>query len=232
MKKLGLTGNQLKILALITMTIDHVGAYLLPDILWLRIIGRLAFPIYAYMIAEGCRHTRNVFRYLGSVAGMAALCQVVLYLFDGSLRMYILVTFSLSILLIALLELAQKSAFWGLLSLVALGGAYYVAELLPGKLSVDFGIDYGFLGVILPVMIWAGRNKWQSLGMCAVGLILLGMGNNIQMYGVLALIPLTLYNGQRGKRNLKGFFYWYYPVHLVAIYGVGYLLDAFLPAGH
>ena len=228
MKKLGLSGNQLKILALITMTIDHVGAYLLPEILWLRIIGRLALPLYAYMIAEGCRHTRNMFRYLGSVAAMAALCQVVLYLFNGSLHMYILVTFSLSILLILLLELAQKSGFWGILAVIALGGVYYTTQLLPGKLPGDFRIDYDFLGVMLPVMIWVGRNKWQSMGMCAFGLILLGMENSIQMYALFALIPLAMYNGQRGKYHMKGFFYWYYPVHLVAIYAVGYLLKKLL----
>lgn len=225
MKKLGLTGNQLKLLALITMTIDHVGAYLFPDILWLRIIGRLAFPIYAFMIAEGCRHTRNMFRYLGSVAAMAALCQAGLYLYNGSLHMYILVTFSLSILLILLLEQAQKSAFFGILAVTALGGVYYITQILPGQLPSDFRIDYDMLGVMLPVMIWVGRNKWQSLGMCAFGLILMGMENSIQMYAVLALIPLAMYNGQRGKHNMKGFFYWYYPVHLVAIYGVAYLLE-------
>ena len=55
----GLTGNQLKLIALITMTIDHVGMMLLPQLRILRAIGRIAFPIFAYMIAEGCRHTRN-----------------------------------------------------------------------------------------------------------------------------------------------------------------------------
>lgn len=224
MKKLGLTGNQLKLIAVITMTIDHVGAYLLPQILWLRIIGRLAFPIYAYMIAEGCQHTRNILRYLGSVAGMAVLCQVVLYLFNGSLHMYILVTFSLSILIIMLLQQAQKSAFWGLLAVIAVGGAYYVTQYLPKELPNDFRIDYDFLGVMLPVMIWVGKSKWQSMGMCAFGLLLMGMDNSIQMYALLALIPLALYNEQRGKLNLKSFFYWYYPIHLVAIYGVDLLL--------
>ena len=228
MKKLGLTGNQLKLLAVITMTIDHVGAYLLPQILWLRIVGRLAFPIYAFMIAEGCRHTRNMLRYLGSVAGMAALCQVVLYVVNGSLEMCILVTFTLSILVILLLQQAQKSAFWGVLGLAAVVAAYYVTEQLPGQLSSDFRVEYDFLGVMLPVLIWAGKGKWQSLGLCALVLLLLGMNNSIQMYALLALLPLGLYNGQRGKYNLKGFFYWYYPVHLVVIYAIGYLLDRFL----
>jgi hypothetical protein len=225
MKKFGLTGNQLKLLAVITMTIDHVGAHLFPTVMWLRIIGRLAFPIYAYMIAEGCHHTRSMPRYLLSVAGMAALCQGVLYLFNGSLHMYILVTFTMSILLILLLQLGQRNAFFGILSMVAVGAAYYITQKLPGKLPGDFRIDYDFMGVLLPVMIWAGKDKWQSLSLCAAGLLLMGMGNDIQMYALLALIPLALYNGNRGSARLKAFFYWYYPVHLVAIYAIGYVLE-------
>ena len=124
-----------------------------------------------------------------------------------------------------MLEQAQKSAFFGILAVTALGGVYYITQILPGQLPGDFRIDYDMLGVMLPVMIWVGRNKWQSLGMCAFGLILMGMENSIQMYAVLALIPLAMYNGQRGKHNMKGFFYWYYPVHLVAIYGIAYLLE-------
>ena len=60
----GLSGNQLKLIALITMTIDHVGAYLLPQFTILRIIGRLSMPIYAFLIAEGCRHTHDRRKYL------------------------------------------------------------------------------------------------------------------------------------------------------------------------
>ena len=55
----GLTNNQLKLIALVTMTLDHIGVVLFPQAQWLRIVGRLAFPIFAYMIAEGCRHTAN-----------------------------------------------------------------------------------------------------------------------------------------------------------------------------
>ena len=54
-----LTGNALKILAALFMTIDHIGVMLFPRVLVLRIIGRLALPIFAFMIAEGCKYTRN-----------------------------------------------------------------------------------------------------------------------------------------------------------------------------
>lgn len=54
-----LSGNQLKIIAMITMLIDHIGVNLFPSVTIMRVIGRLSFPIFAYMIAEGCRYTRD-----------------------------------------------------------------------------------------------------------------------------------------------------------------------------
>ena len=66
-----LSGNQLKIIALVAMTCDHVGKELLPAYEFLQIMGRLAFPIFAYMIAEGCRYTRNRKKHLLQVASLA-----------------------------------------------------------------------------------------------------------------------------------------------------------------
>ena len=71
-KKLsGLTGNQLKLFALLAMTCDHIGVQLFPRLLILRIIGRLALPIFAYMIAQGCRYTKNKKKYLMTIAAVA-----------------------------------------------------------------------------------------------------------------------------------------------------------------
>ena len=64
----GLTGNQLKIIGIIAMTCDHVGLQLLPQFPILRIIGRIAFPIFAFLIAEGCRYTRDKKRFLLNMA--------------------------------------------------------------------------------------------------------------------------------------------------------------------
>ena len=72
-----LTGNALKLLAALFMTIDHIGVVLFPRVLILRIIGRLALPIFAYMIAEGCKYTRNKKKYFGMIFILATLCQIV-----------------------------------------------------------------------------------------------------------------------------------------------------------
>ena len=108
-KKLaGLTGNQLKLLALFAMTCDHVGLQLLPQFILLRIIGRLAAPLFACMIAEGCRYTCKRGRYLGRLLGMAALCQIAYFAAMRSLYQCIFVTFSLSVCLIYALDNAVR----------------------------------------------------------------------------------------------------------------------------
>lgn len=218
--KPGLTGNQLKILAMIAMTCDHVGLQLLPQYGALRIIGRLALPIYACMIAEGCRHTRDRRAYLLRLAGLAAVCQAVYFAAMGSLYQCILVTFSLSVCLICLADRAKasgsfKGLFFGVLAV------FFVCVVLPELLPrTDFAVDYGFAGVLLPVLIYQGG----TLGLTA-GLILLALVYGGNQWFALAAVPLLLcYNGQRGKWKMGRFFYWYYPAHLVVIYLLGQIL--------
>ena len=98
-EKYGLSGNALKIIALIAMTVDHIGVILLGgNVVW-RIIGRISFPIFAFMIAEGCRYTKNKRQYLGTIFLLGAVCQAVYYFGEKSLYQGILITFSLSIII-------------------------------------------------------------------------------------------------------------------------------------
>ena len=228
-KSLGLTGNQLKILALIFMTADHIGYMLLPQLVFLRCIGRLAMPIFAWMIAEGCRYTKNRVRYFGMIFAVGLLCQIVYLVFMQSLYMCVLITFSMSVLLIFSIDyVLQKKKFLSILLLCAvLAGVCYVCLFLPGRLpGTDFYIDYGIFGVILPVVIYIAKTKKQKL-LAAVGvLILLVLSNGpIQWFALLALPLLAMYNGRRGKIKMKYLFYIYYPLHLAAIYGISRLLQ-------
>ena len=95
---IGLNGNQLKIVALLAMTCDHIGKQLLPQNEILQIVGRLAFPIFAYMIAEGCVHTKSKKKYFFSMFGLASVCQIAYFYAMGSLYQCVLVTFSMSII--------------------------------------------------------------------------------------------------------------------------------------
>ena len=109
-----LTKNQLKILAMVCMTIDHIGAAFFPQAVWLRVIGRLAFPLFSYCIAEGCRYTRNKARYFGSVFACGAVC-VIAFLPFGGFYGNALITLSLSILLLyGVVEKQRKTALSGI----------------------------------------------------------------------------------------------------------------------
>ena len=215
-RRFGLTGNQLKIIAMITMTCDHVGLQLLPQWEFLRILGRLALPIYAWMIAEGCRHTRSRRKYLMRLASMAALCQIVYFVAMGSLYMCILVTFCLSIGLIRVWE--DRSAPW--LTLLVTLGVFFICVVLP-ELLPGFYVDYGLTGVLLPVFVYFGKSKIRSV---CFGLLLLALTYGGTQWWAFAAVPLLmLYNGQKGTASIGRLFYWYYPVHLAVIYLISLL---------
>lgn len=221
MEKRCLSGNALKILAMIFMTCDHVAVELLPDWDFLRIIGRLAMPIYAYMIAEGCRFTHDRKKYLWRLSSLALLCQVVYFFAVGSLYQCILVTFSLSVCLIWALETSPKS--WGLLVFLA---SAFLCEGLPVLLKgTDFAVDYGIVGVCLPALVYFGRTREEKLLGFTVGLVLLALQyGGIQWFALGAVPLLMLYSGERGKLSIGRLFYFYYPAHLVVIYGLSLLL--------
>ena len=220
-----LSGNALKILAAIFMTIDHIGVILLPRVLLLRLIGRLALPIYAFMIAEGCKYTRNKKKYFGMVFGLGSVCQIVYYLFDGSLYFSILITFSLSILMVYALQYwkQKKTAFSGLVFGAAVAAVYL--------LNQAFEIDYGFWGCMLPVFAALAHGTEQdsdtvNITMLGIGLVFLGLSTDaVQCLALMALPLLYAYNGKRGTLNLKYFFYIFYPAHLVILEGIAMLIQ-------
>lgn len=212
-----LSGNALKLIAAATMFIDHMGLMLFPGNLLLRIIGRLSLPIYAYMIAEGCKYTRNKKKYFGMVFGLAVVCQTVYFFFAGSSYLSILFTFSLSILTVYALQANQvhPCAKNSILFTLTVAGVWLLNQLMQ--------IDYGFLGCMLPVFPAMLHNtpydkKEWNVAMLGLGLLLLAREpGSIQFYSLLSLPLLMLYSGKRGKGNMKYFFYIFYPAHLVVL---------------
>lgn len=217
-----LSGNSLKIIALIAMTIDHIGYLLLPQYPILRIIGRISFPIFSYMIAEGCRYTKNRTRYLLTIFGLGLVFQVVYYVADKSLLQGIFISFSLGISLIFSIENFLKRRTICSITIVAfvIGFVVLVCIILPNILSyTNFKIDYGIFGVLLPVIVYFMPDKFSKL----IGLTVAIIGMSLMMggrqwYALIAVLILALYNGERGKLKIKNFFYLYYPLHLVVIY--------------
>jgi len=227
-KKFGLTGNALKIIAIISMTIDHIGVQLVSNDI-LRIIGRLAFPIFAYMIAEGCRYTRNRRKYALTIGAVAAICQIVYYFAMGSLYQCIFVTFLLSVLLIYAMDNAVKKqdVLHSIYAVLFLIFVVFVTEYLPQLLDhTDFAIDYGFCGVMVPVLVYFACGKYMKLVAAALGLVILSITyGGIQWYSLLSVPLLALYNGERGRLKMKWFFYIYYPLHLGVIYLISLLMN-------
>jgi len=224
---LGLSSNQLKIIAVITMTIDHIGLYLFPSNLVLRMIGRIAFPIFAFTFAEGCKYTKNRTRHLLVLAAVALLCQVVYTYTMKSYYQNILVTLSLSAILIYAYDFAKKTdSFLGYaVAILALLWAFYICFYLPPIIGKGFDIDYGFYGVILPLLVYAGKTKQEKVFLLTLGLLLLAPTvGEIQLYSLLSVPLIALYSGRRGKWRMKYFFYVFYPIHLVIIYMIGKFL--------
>ncbi len=221
---IGFTGNQLKIFALICMTLDHVGVLLLPQYLIFRYIGRLSLPIFAWMIAEGCRYTKNKVRYLLTMASVAFICQVVSFVTTRSLLQCILVTFSLSLILIYSLDFAtrEKSRSSLCLLLSAFAAIVGICIVLP-QLIEGFRVEYGFFGVLLPAVVYVGRTREEKLFLAACCLAGIAVDRELWQWISFAALPLLyFYNGERGRAKLKYLFYIYYPLHLALLYGISY----------
>ena len=229
------TNNILKVIACISMFIDHLGYIFFPRVIIFRIIGRLAFPLFAYMIAEGTRYTKSKVRYFFSIFGLAVVCQIVYFIVERDLYLNTLMTFSISILLIYSLQYFKeqfcrnqsipKMILSGILFIILIAGVYV--------LNIFVEVDYGFFGCILPVFasILHGvdmekkgvlDNKCMHILAFSIGLLLLCLFSHwtIQYYSFISVILLLLYNGTRGRYNIKYFFYIFYPLHLAVLYGI------------
>ena len=232
--KFGLTNNQLKIIAMVSMALDHIGLLFFPNISVFRILGRIAFPIFAYMIAEGCRYTKNRAKYLGMIAGMGILFQVVFFVAMESLYQGILVTFSLAIITIYSIDgILHAKKLWGrLAALTSLAFVAVFVFVLPKLLTgTDFDIDYGIWGILLPVLVYLMPSRPWKVGAASLYLLIRAIYYTvvvpypIQWWSLLTLPLLALYNGERGKTKMKYLFYIFYPAHLVILYGIAILIE-------
>ncbi len=213
-----LDGTALKLLAMVSMVFDHVGDNFFPDQVWMRVIGRIALPIFAFCVAEGFCHTRDKKRYLLRMGLFACISEVP---FD-------LVTAG------KLLEFGHQnimaSFFWAILALLCFEavtgpspsrGRFALGVgvlLLFVAASLPLGLDYNMVAVGLICIYYLLRHKALALRN-AVAMVYHALLRNVGIYwfGLLGFLPIFLYNGQRGK-GLKWLFYGFYPGHLLLIY--------------
>ncbi len=208
-----------KWIAIVAMLMDHVGSVFItasPDYFIFRGIGRLAFPIFVFFIAEGCFKTRNIKKFLLRLFIFALISEfpfdfaffgtgVYLYhqnifftLFLGALSIY---TFT---------QFQEKDKPYKSLSMMMPFLIAVVAEFLY--------TDYGGVGVLMIFYLYYFREnfRYQALVLVFGNIVLALSSSPIQLLGILTIIPLYYYNGQRGK-NFKYLFYAFYPVHLLVL---------------
>lgn len=201
-----MTGFQLKLLAMLAMTADHIGAVFFPEIPLLRWIGRLAMPVLCFFIGEGLRHTRSPRRYLLRLTGFALLSELPFDLaFYGGIEWgHQNVYFTLALGLLALWVIQSRGMEGWLLALTAA----LAAELL--------GCDYGMYGVLL-ILLLDRFHRARSEQLAAAALLNLAFfGLQTQTLSLIALPLLWLYNGKRGRDDRR-LFYLYYPAHLCVL---------------
>lgn len=232
----GLTGAVLKTLALASMTIDHAAAALLNrglfaagvwsdpllQLYWLcRGVGRLAFPIYCFLLAEGFAHTSSRRAYAGRLFLFALLSEVPFDLAFHAAPFYPAYQNVFCTLLLGLLAVWALDANRAALRWAGPLGCVLAAELLH--------TDYGGFGVLLVLVFYLARAD-RARQSAAAGLLMLAQAaRNAQWLAALELVSLpllSLYNGRRGRVRAKGFFYWYYPAHLLAFWLLRRLLFA------
>ncbi|MBE7027340.1 MAG: hypothetical protein E7410_07280 [Ruminococcaceae bacterium] len=202
------------------MSVDHIGALLFPHALWMREIGRLTFPIMAFLIAEGFSHTKNIFKYELRLILFAFISMIPFYLAFGNPYNVFFTLFGGLLALDIDKRVKNKSVAFICMMIIAF---------------ITHKCDWGFSGVITIYIFGKIKDKNVAafcgvLGCLATYLlkcfifdcVLANKAFNLMSYRIsfwilAAALPLMMYNGQRG-RNIKSFFYIYYPVHLIIIF--------------
>ncbi|MBQ9360334.1 MAG: hypothetical protein IJT96_04790 [Lachnospiraceae bacterium] len=213
-----MTGFALKLIAVISMLIDHTGDVLYPGQLWLRYIGRLAFPIYCFLLVEGFCHTRNLKNYMLRLLIFGIISEVP---FDLAFHE-------------SFIDFGHQNVFWTLLlGLMAISlmsmvkyDNIYIRYLLQMMIAVPFGIaaqlmhtDYRWIGIGLIASMYIFHNIEVLKVGAGVVFMLPFFSNQIEYFGVLSYLPIHFYNGRRGFENgfSKWLFYVFYPVHLMVL---------------
>lgn len=232
----GLTSNMLRILAMAFMICDHLWAKVVPGNDWMTYVGRMTFPIFAFMISEGFIHTSNLKKYILRLLAFAVISEIPFNLFYGGSWFYpyhqnVMFTLLFGLLAIMLIDKAKKNRDAKTIVKSAL------LVILLGIASFICFVDYGFWGFLIVIMFYLFRNfpfAWlaQLAAMVIINCELFeGQFIVVDLFGksfefatqgfaVFSLIPIWLYGGRKGKSSkiMQYGFYAFYPLHMIIIY--------------
>ena len=222
-----LNGFHLKLIAICTMFIDHMGHTLFPGVMWLRCIGRVAFPIFCFLIAEGCVYTHDRRKYALRLLVFALLSEIPFNLMTGGwvwnpYDQNVLWTLLAGALVCWLMDWALKKCTP--LSFVLTGAAMVAAYWL----LEAFRTDYGGWGMLLVAAFYGVHRApsgavvkmiAQAFGLAFFSLGVMGGYLSIELWSLVSLAPIWLYNGQRGfsHKAVQYGFYAFYPVHILIL---------------
>jgi hypothetical protein len=231
-----LTSASLHILAMFFMLLDHMWATVVPGNEWMTCVGRLAFPIFAFLLVEGFFHTRSRKKYALRLLIFALVTEIPFNLMAGGrfffpIHQNVLWTFLLSFGLMAWNERARGAKPWRRMLRFILS---FVAGLLVGLLTM---VDYYGYGIAMVLIFYLSRgNSWgckliQLVGLYWINVEMMGglvyefeaLGRiwviHQQGFAVLALIPIWLYKGKKGhsSKAFQYFCYGFYPVHMLIL---------------
>lgn len=223
-----LSANGLRLLAMVGMLLDHIWGTLMSGGLWMTCVGRLVFPIYAFQLTEGFFHTTDRKAYRKRLLLFALISEIPFnYMMAGGwlypFHQNTIFTLVLGLWVISILEDLRQSA--------VKRGKTVLLLLAAALLSVVAFPDYGWQGVLMVVVFYAMRGHklaWLGQLVCMVVINCRLMEGQtlpwlfdlpVQSFAVLALIPIWLYNGQKGRggKAFQTAAYWYYPLHMIAL---------------
>lgn len=215
--RLTISQEALKLLACLTMLIDHIGAVFFPSAQWIRIIGRLSFPIYCFLLSEGIHYTRNPLKY-----GLRLLLVALLAELPYDLLFYGKLTWAHNSVMVTLLlgfcaGIASKNCrgWWKLLSPLPF---ILLGRYLHGS--------YGMYGVAMIVLFQLSREIPYALALRWALMVLLSLRMagfpsviGIQVYAIGAMLPISLYSGEKRShsKTLQWAFTLFYPLHIVIL---------------
>ncbi len=223
----GLDGTALKWLAVLSMTLDHMGIALAgqaPRLEEMAIqAGRPAFIIFSFLLAEGFVHTRDRKRYLLRLLLLGAVSEIPYDLaLWGSLvfmpRQNVFWTLAIGLAVLWLSSMAWgKGQFW---EDMALAWAVFLGSIMAWILHTDYDV----MGVLLIVWFFWSRDSRGRQMAGALVIFLMFVGQELFLATSLSLVFIWGYNGQRGRNPHPMFFYWFYPVHLAVLAGIRFMI--------